>query len=129
MSQFFVKGIPTKRRPRFTRNGHAYTDQKTTAEMKEIAQKYKGEKLLGCVSVEVDIYPKMPKGTPKKLNNIPAMKKPDIDNVLKIVMDALNGIAYDDDKQVTYTRVERHPMQRIEWDYIIVTVKPVERKL
>ena len=27
-------------------------------------------------------------------------KKPDIDNVEKIILDALNGIAYDDDKQV-----------------------------
>ena len=129
MSQFFVNGIPTKRRPRFMRNGHVYTDSKTTSEMSEIARKYKGEKLAGCVSVEVDIYPKMPKGTPKKLTSIPAMKKPDVDNVLKIVMDALNGVAYDDDKQVTRARVERHPMQRIDWDYIVVTVKPVERSL
>ena len=27
-------------------------------------------------------------------------KKPDIDNVVKIIMDALNGAAYKDDKQV-----------------------------
>lgn len=27
-------------------------------------------------------------------------KKPDIDNVLKAVLDALNGFAYDDDRQV-----------------------------
>ena len=27
-------------------------------------------------------------------------KKPDIDNVLKIIMDGLNGAAYKDDKQV-----------------------------
>ena len=28
------------------------------------------------------------------------MKKPDCDNVVKIVLDSLNKIAYDDDKQV-----------------------------
>ena len=28
------------------------------------------------------------------------MKKPDCDNVAKIVLDSLNKIAYDDDKQV-----------------------------
>ena len=129
MSQFFVKGIPTKRRPRFTKQGRAYTDAKTKAEEKEIASKYKGAKLRGCVSVRVDIYPKLPKNTPKKLNNIPAMKKPDVDNVLKVVMDALQGIAYEDDKQVTDAHVVRHQMQRSDWDYIVVTVKPVERTL
>ena len=27
-------------------------------------------------------------------------KKPDIDNIMKVVLDALNGVAYFDDKQV-----------------------------
>ena len=128
MSQFFVPGIPTKRRPRFTKSGYAYTDQKTKDEMAAIAKKYRGPLYKGCVSVEVDIYPKLPKSTPKKLDHLPAMKKPDIDNCLKAVMDALQGKAYDDDKQVTHTRVDRHPMQRIEYEYIVVTVKPIERE-
>ena len=128
MSRFFVKGIPTKRRPRFTKSGHTYTDPKTKAEEEAIAKKYNGPKYRGCVSVEVDIYPRMPKGTPKKLNSLPAMKKPDVDNVLKVVMDALQGKAYDDDKQVTRTRTHRHPMQRLEFEYIVVTVKPIERE-
>ena len=125
--RFFVKGIPTKRRVRFTKSGKAYVDAKTKAEMKEIASKYRGEKIRGCVSVEVDVYPKLPKNTPKKITSLPAMKKPDLDNVLKVVMDALEGVAYDNDAQVTKTRAERHDMQRIEWDYIIVTVNPIYR--
>ena len=124
-----VNGIPTKRRVRFTRSGRTYIDAKTKEEMALIASKYKGKKIRGCVSVEVDIYPKLPKNTAKKITELPAVKKPDCDNVLKIVMDALQGVAYDDDKQVTYTRVERHPMQRIEWDYIVVTVNPVRRQI
>lgn len=127
MTQFFVKGIPTKRRPRFTRSGTAYTDAKTRQEMALIASQYKGVRHLCPVSVRVDIYPKMPSGVPKKLDRLPAMKKPDADNVLKVVMDALNGVAYDDDKQVTHAEVVRHDMQRIDWDYIVVTVNPVRR--
>ena len=42
--------------------------------------------------------------------------KPDLDNCLKAVMDALNGLAYEDDRQVTYINAARiysdHP--RIE---------------
>ena len=128
MTRFFVRGIPTKRRPRFTKQGRAYTDEKTKKEMEEIAVRYKGQKHKGCVSVEVDIYPKLPKNAPKRLEDTPAMKKPDVDNVLKIVMDALQGVAYDDDKQVTRTRTHRHAMQRIDMDYIVITVAPIERE-
>ena len=33
--------------------------------------------------------------------------KPDIDNILKVVLDGLNGIAYEDDKQVTMTQCKK----------------------
>ena len=42
------------------------------------------------------------------------MKKPDIDNCLKAVMDALNGIAYNDDKQVTKNYVVKRWTTGIE---------------
>ncbi len=34
------------------------------------------------------------------LKGQPVLKKPDIDNILKIVADALNKVAYDDDSQI-----------------------------
>lgn len=34
---------------------------------------------------------------------LPPLKKPDIDNIVKVVADALNGAAYHDDKQVIFT--------------------------
>lgn len=33
--------------------------------------------------------------------------KPDIDNILKVVLDGLNGIAYKDDKQVVLTQCKK----------------------
>lgn len=33
--------------------------------------------------------------------------KPDIDNILKVVLDGLNGIAYEDDKQVVLTQCKK----------------------
>ena len=35
------------------------------------------------------------------------LKKPDVDNVAKIILDALNGIAYRDDKQVVELYVKK----------------------
>lgn len=35
-------------------------------------------------------------------------KKPDVDNVAKLVADALNGVAYLDDAQIVLMRVEKH---------------------
>lgn len=33
----------------------------------------------------------------------PPLKKPDIDNIVKVVADALNGVAYHDDTQIIFT--------------------------
>lgn len=35
-------------------------------------------------------------------------KKPDIDNIVKIILDAMNGIAFKDDTQITKLNVEKH---------------------
>jgi len=35
--------------------------------------------------------------------DIPPLKKPDIDNIVKVVADALNGAAYHDDTQIVFT--------------------------
>ncbi|MBQ9021806.1 MAG: RusA family crossover junction endodeoxyribonuclease [Eggerthellaceae bacterium] len=126
--QFFVKGIPTKRRPRFTKAGKAYVDVKTKEEEKVIRSKYRGKKHRGPVYIRVDIYPKLPKSAAKGLERVPAMKRPDVDNVLKVFQDALIGVAFDDDKQVVHAEVIRHDMTRIEWDYCVCTVKGIERE-
>lgn len=34
-------------------------------------------------------------------------KKPDLDNIAKIILDGLNGVAYTDDKQVTSMEIEK----------------------
>lgn len=65
------------------------------------------------VTVAVDAYFKIPKSyiKGKRLaceHNINRPdKKPDIDNVLKVVLDALNKIAYADDKQVVEVRCRK----------------------
>lgn len=58
------------------------------------------------MSLTITAYYKIPKSASKKKayemssGKIVPTKKPDIDNIIKIVADALNGIAYYDDKQI-----------------------------
>ena len=67
----------------------------------------------GRVSVKIVAYFKIPKGTNKKntesmLNgSISPTKKPDIDNIIKIILDALNKMAFNDDNQISKMEVEK----------------------
>ena len=110
---FEVPGEPRgKGRPRFTKEGHPYTDSETRAYEKMIMAYYR--QALGgfrwpdnaYVAVEVTaVYP-IPKSATKasraaiQEGKILPRRKPDIDNVLKVVLDSLNGYAYKDDAQV-----------------------------
>lgn len=113
--EFVVHGKPQgKARPRFSiRSGTVYTPKKTAIYEKKIAKAYVeagGEKYPAgtYVRVQIQVYFPIPKSWPKSkrqdaLENILRPdKKPDIDNILKVVLDALNRIAYEDDKQVVY---------------------------
>ena len=111
MTKFFVDGEPQgKMRHRFS-NGRAYTPRKTTQYEKHIAEQYNGECLVGAVFVDIRAFMKIPKSYTKKQRNaikcgfLLPTKKPDADNIAKVVMDALNGVAYEDDKQVVDLRI------------------------
>ena len=110
---FEVPGEPRgKGRPRFSRDGHAYTDSETKAYEKKIVTYYR-QSLGGFrwpdnafVFVKVTAHYPIPKSATKAAKTameagewLPS-RKPDIDNVLKIVLDALNGVAYKDDSRV-----------------------------
>lgn len=112
--EFSVDGVMGKQRPRARfMKGHAviYTPKETKDFEKKIAQAYLdagGEKFDEDVPLRilVMIYHGIPKGTSKKkrelmLNQmVRPMKTPDPDNVIKIVADGIQGVAYDNDKQV-----------------------------
>ena len=40
-------------------------------------------------------------------NNISPTKKPDIDNIVKVVLDSMNKFAFKDDTQITKLEVEK----------------------
>lgn len=118
--EFEVPGkITGKGRPRVnTSTAIAYTPAKTKEYEDLIKQyfiiKYRAIKPLeGRLSVTIKAYFAIPKNTTKSkigemLNNtISPVKKPDIDNIAKIVLDALNKLAFKDDNQITKLNVEK----------------------
>ncbi len=113
---FTVPGEPRgKGRPRFSKTGHTYTDSETKAYENKITAYYR--KAHGAskvpdtafVSVDVVAYLPIPKSaTQAQLagmegKTILPSRKPDVDNILKAVLDALNGVAYKDDARVHRT--------------------------
>lgn len=111
--EFTVQGEPKgKGRPRFTKSGHTYTPR-STAEYEDIVKyayisQCRREPFAQGVPLcmEISAVFKIPKSASRKrraamLNgDILPTKKPDADNVVKIIADALNGLAYYDDAQI-----------------------------
>lgn len=118
--EFEIPGeIVGKARPRMNaRTGKAYTPTKTKDYeyfmKKWFITEYPNFKQLETrVKVTIVAYFDIPKSTSKKKEvemlkqNISPTKKPDIDNITKIVLDAMNKFAFKDDTQVTKLEVEK----------------------
>lgn len=114
----FPRDIVGKLRPRFTRSGCTYTPAKTRkAEMavRDEFRKVCGErwaKFGGPVKVSICYSRQLAKSNPKFWAFRQDLGKPDLDNVAKLVLDSLNGLAYADDSQVVEIRMakcERRP--------------------
>ena len=124
---FTISGtaIP-KARPRSTKIGNRaimYTPDKTKNfenYVKLVAAQHAPEELLtSALEVMLDFLFQRPKSLPKKIRY--HTKKPDIDNLAKSVLDALEGIIYINDAQVISLRVTKDygaPLCRVrveEW--------------
>lgn len=92
-----------------TRSGHAYTPQKTRdyeAWVRLCWLRMGRPMSLQPLQVKLGFYLPIPKSYSKKQREaalagvLLPTKKPDIDNLVKGVLDGLNGLAYQDDKQI-----------------------------
>lgn len=102
-----------KGRPRFTRGGDAYTPKLTRDYEMAIREAFENapgrpqEPFSGPIAVCIMTYRQLPKSTPKSVISEQDTHKPDIDNIAKIVLDALNGVAWEDDAQVVSLTVSK----------------------
>ena len=138
---FSVDGIPKgKMRPRFNgKTGHTYTPQETVNYENYVKISYRMEhqnvKLSGPIEAEITgVFP-VPKSTSKKksqamlTNGIKYTKKIDCDNLAKSVLDALNGVAYDDDAQIYNLIVHKKYGARPRVDVILREAIEVEKEI
>lgn len=121
--KFKILGAPMgKGRPRFKNVGkfvQTYTDKQTTTYENLVKLSYQQQvnyKFDDKEQLDVSIYAYFPisKDTSKKKkqlmleNKISPIKKPDCDNIAKIILDSLNNIAFKDDSQVVKLFVCKH---------------------
>lgn len=135
--EFIVEGDPQgKARPRFSqKSGTVYTPAKTVRYERLIRKAFLDA---GCnaipsdcyVGITVDAYFQIPKSYTKgkrlacQHNINRPDKKPDIDNILKIVLDGLNGVAYADDKQVIEVRCRK--FYSVSSGYLKISVSEIK---
>lgn len=119
INSFFIAGeVQAKQRPKF--NGRfAYTPKETVSYENLVKLQYQAQcgnyrypdDVPLIVAIFVHIEPPQSASNIKKTRMLNQaeypLKKPDVDNVAKIILDALNGIAYRDDKQVVTLIVKK----------------------
>lgn len=121
--RFIVPGEPKgKARPRIFTNkagdSQAITPQDTLSYENLVKWIFnntqESKKLQGEIEAKIVAMYSIPKSMTKKNRQLidegklHPTKKPDLDNVAKIILDSLNKIAFDDDSQVTRLIVEKH---------------------
>ena len=83
--------------------------------LEQVITQYQGVKFEKNVPLEMNILAlfSLPKTASKKFinaalnNEVYPIKKPDSDNIIKVICDALNGLAYHDDAQVCRVYFEK----------------------
>jgi Holliday junction resolvase RusA-like endonuclease len=116
-----VDGKPaTKGRARVAKDGHVHSPRSNIInenDIRAIWREVGSPRIDGDVSISIDVLVEVtrPKDhfksdgslTAKGLRSPVPLKKPDVDNALKTIMDALNSRAYRDDVLVSRAVVER----------------------
>lgn len=107
-----------KGRPRYSAKNHKmYTPKRTSTFEEKVKSAFLEKYSIEIAPTEkpleaiIKVYFEIPKSFSKKkrisLMYTPYNKRPDCDNLAKSILDALNGLAYKDDKQITYLSVEK----------------------
>lgn len=149
--RFTVPGVPFgKQRPKVTVRKYkdsqgkekafsrAYTPEKTVNYENLVKMAYQNEakgrrfKDNDMLDVRIIAYYEIPQSTSEKNKKkmlkhiIRPTKKPDWDNIGKVICDSLNKIAYHDDKQVVDSQVRKFYSENPRVDVVIRRIDPGE---
>ena len=113
--RIFVNGIPKAQpRPRMASNGHVYNPDSADAWKEEIKAAFianRTKQITEPVHLKVYFFMPVPKGMKIERKNdryVPHIKKPDTDNLLKAVMDAMTEAwVWKDDALVYWTEAAK----------------------
>jgi Holliday junction resolvase RusA-like endonuclease len=142
MIELRVEGKPTgKGRPQFSRHGdnvHVRTPAATIAAEGRVQLAWidAGRPRLpdGPVRIGIVVTVARPKAhwktdgtlTAAGARSVVPTSRPDIDNILKLVGDALNGHAYHDDALIYYAHIERRWANQDDHEHMIVMLDVLE---
>jgi len=120
MISFTVYGNPVAQgRPRAFKMGNriGMYDPKNSREWKQtvklMAMQYRPDGLIeGPVHINLDFFLLRPKSLPKKVQD--HIKKPDIENLAKAVIDGLEGIFFKNDSQITVAVMSKNYCEGME---------------
>lgn len=138
--ELVIDGKPTgKGRARFVKaTGHTFTPAATKSHENRVQAAWHAA---GCprlpegpCTIDVVLVAARPSGHWKKDGTLSAagqradhpVRKPDIDNALKLVMDALNGCAYRDDVDIVRARVVRRWANPGEHEHTLVELDTIQ---
>ena len=125
--EFVVYGNPKgKARPRFTKTGAVYTPKETKEYESMVSRAYlnSGGINFGELPIKLSVLAVLRKAMSNKKKF--ATIKPDLDNIEKIVLDGLNGIAFKDDKQVIDIHTKKRYCKDGEVPVLAVRVSSVD---
>jgi Holliday junction resolvase RusA-like endonuclease len=113
MYHLFVNGIPKAQpRPRMASNNHVYNPPAADAwkaEVKAAFLQCRRDTITAAVRLRVNFFMSRPKSMKAgTIENVPHVKKPDLDNLLKAVMDAMTEArVWKDDALVYETEAKK----------------------
>lgn len=104
---FTIPGRPqVKERPKFRKSGHSYTPKNTAAAEKLIKATYDGPVFTGPIAISIGLT-----SDETVVHIIDAEwdspLRGDIDNYVKLVLDGLQGVAFENDQRVVRVEVEK----------------------
>lgn len=135
MRRFEILGKPmAKQRPHFTKQGYAYTPKQTANYENLVRYTYQSQfstlpKLEGYIEANITAIFEIPKSYSKKKTKELLEghdnydHKPDLDNIAKIILDSLNGIAYKDDAQITILHLNKEYGEQAK---VVVELKEIK---